>query len=452
MKRIVVFSLILVLLVPNVLPAASSDYKTAYNYVVRFYPRWFSWMQARNTNRFVGPQGMSPEFKVIVAVNDDTVYTLSFLDLSNGPQILTVPAYPNIYSILQMDCFGDIFETDLAPSPAGGVYGLVGPHFKGELPAGVTKIKYPYNSSILIFRADKYSPQGNDQIQAANDFRANLQLQSVDEYLADPTGGKTSVLPLSFFSTPIKRMADEGIEVATENFLETLQEAMASPTTKPLTESDKTLIKEFNRKFRAAKKSAGRSGAALSDIAEGARAAHAALIDRWQSHVNENNWVHFDNIGHWGKSYLDRAALTEYIQYGNDSEAAYYAQAFMDGESIPLDGSAYRYFIHFTQDQIPQATRFWSITAYTPEDVELVENPLGKYVVAQYTPGLVKDPDGGITIYLQTDMPAVAPTANWLPVPAGPFNVMLRIYGPQGSALDGTYVPPAIMHLPDEDN
>ena len=40
--------------------------------------------------------------------------------------------------------------------------------------------------------------------------------------------------------------------------------------------------------------------------------------------------------------------------------------------------------------------------------------------------------------------PKGVPTANWLPVPKGPFNVMLRVYGPEGSVKTGTYVPPAI--------
>jgi hypothetical protein len=32
-------------------------------------------------------------------------------------------------------------------------------------------------------------------------------------------------------------------------------------------------------------------------------------------------------------------------------------------------------------DQIPDAERFWSITAYTPYAIELVPNPANKYAV-----------------------------------------------------------------------
>ncbi len=450
MKHIAVFAGILLLLfTPSALPAGTSDYDIAYQYTVRFYPRWLSWMQfGGGGNRLGGPLGMGPAFRKIVAVNDDTIYCGARLDLSKGPMILTIPAYPNIYSIAQLDVFGNIFHTSLAPSSSGGVYALVGPKWSGPLPAKVTKISFPYNSSIMFIRADKHSPKGVDQTRQATRFRANLQLQSLAEWRSNPTGGKASIVPLYFFNQPIKRMADEGVEFATESFLETLQTAMASKTTEPLTRSDKNLIAVFNERFNAAKKSVNGNGLALVYITEGARAAHAALIDRWLSNVDENNWIHFSNIGHWGTHYLDRAALTEYIQYGNESQTAYYAQAFMDSDCVPLDGSVYSYRIHFDKDAIPEATRFWSITAYTPVDVELVKNPLDKYVVASYTPGLVKDSAGGITIYIQAKIPKKSPIANWLPVPYGPFNVMLRIYGPEGAALDGTYVPPKITRMP----
>jgi hypothetical protein len=92
----------------------------------------------------------------------------------------------------------------------------------------------------------------------------------------------------------------------------------------------------------------------------------------------------------------------------------------------------------------PEYERFWSMTAYTPETIELVPNLLDKYVVASYTSGLVTADDGSVTIYVQADPPKTASIANWLPVPKGPFNLLFRVYGPKGSALAGTYVPPRI--------
>jgi hypothetical protein len=116
----------------------------------------------------------------------------------------------------------------------------------------------------------------------------------------------------------------------------------------------------------------------------------------------------------------------------------------VDASGLPLDGGSFGYTITFAADQLPEYERFWSLTAYTPEYVELVPNSIDKYVVASYTPGLETAEDGSVTIHVSADPPRHGAEANWLPVPKGPFSLLFRVYGPQGTALAGTYVPPMI--------
>ena len=437
------------------------NYDVAYDYTVRFYPRWFTWTQfhlnsdnlQRSTgnrsfaNRLTGPLGMGPEYKVVVAINDDTIYAEAFLDVSSGPVYLTLPQYSHVYSVLQLDVYGNIFSTALSQMPpsTGGTYGFVAPGYSAALPTGVTMIEMPYTFTTLAIRIDKYTSQGVNVTNDAETFRRGLSIQTT--YDPSETGrqeGKTLVLPLSFFSPSVKLMADEGLAFAPEAFLTTLQEAMASRDTQPITEDDQALIRQFNTAFATAQSMVNYDSRPLTAIILGAQAAWTALINRWQSHRGATNWIHFNNIGHWGTNYLDRAALTEYIQVGNDWKAAYYADAFVDGTGLPLDGGNFTYTIRFEKDQLPQYKRFWSLTAYTPGAVELVPNAINKYVVASYTPGLVTDKDGSVTIYIQADEPKKARVANWLPIPKGPFSLLFRVYGPEGSALEGTYLVPKI--------
>ena len=93
---------------------------------------------------------------------------------------------------------------------------------------------------------------------------------------------------------------------------------------------------------------------------------------------------------------------------------------------------------------LPAAGLFWSLTAYTPDAIELIPNAAHKYVVASYLPGLQHNRDGSLTVYLSRVQPSGTPAANWLPIPTGAFNIMLRVYGPRGDVADGTYFPPAI--------
>jgi hypothetical protein len=69
-------------------------------------------------------------------------------------------------------------------------------------------------------------------------------------------------------------------------------------------------------------------------------------------------------------------------------------------------------------DERGQSERFWSITGYTPEVVELLRNDLDKYVVS-YTSGQLH----------------VGPDA-------------LRSYGPEQRGANNTCVPPAVVRQP----
>jgi len=59
-------------------------------------------------------------------------------------------------------------------------------------------------------------------------------------------------------------------------------------------------------------------------------------------------------------------------------------------------------------------------------------------------PNFVKDKDGGITLYVQSESPGKAKEANWLPAPKGPFIIVMRLYWPKQAALDGTWKNPPL--------
>jgi hypothetical protein len=72
------------------------------------------------------------------------------------------------------------------------------------------------------------------------------------------------------------------------------------------------------------------------------------------------------------------------------------------------------------------------------------DNPIARYAIGDRD-ALAFNPDGSLDLYLRHDTPGGAREANWLPAPAGAFNVMLRIYWPKPAVLDGTWLPPAIQ-------
>jgi hypothetical protein len=61
---------------------------------------------------------------------------------------------------------------------------------------------------------------------------------------------------------------------------------------------------------------------------------------------------------------------------------------------------------------------------------------------------LAKNADGSLTLYLQKDSPGAGRESNWLPAPDGPMFVVMRLYWPEASALDGRWRPPALQRVP----
>lgn len=453
MKKMALFFVLLFSYLPNALCATAATiesdhqvnwidpYAISKDYVTEFYPLILSFTQTKigTFNRLVGPNRISPLYHVVVAINDDTLYASSFANVKDEPLIVTIPSTLTTYSMLTLDAYGNIFETGIQAG-APGTYAFTGPGWSGTLPLGVRPFPVPYDFFVLIFRADKFSSTGEDLTQEADTFRRTLKAQTLSNYLINPSAGQTTILPESEFSLPIKAIVDTLARRNPVEFLKQLQKAVASSNTPPLKADQALLSLKFDIAFRVNPHN--------SRLIAGAQDAHDLIVNGYKENTGPTGWINYDDIGAWGDHSLARSQIEEYIQYANGRKTAMYYHAFTDVDQKPLNGkSSQVYTLTFPAGQETPASRFWSITAYTPQSIELVPNPINKYVVASYTP-LSKNSDGSITLYFSHRLPDGVEESNWLPVPNGRFNLMLRIYGSEGTSLAGTYLPPAIMPVP----
>ena len=154
-----------------------------------------------------------------------------------------------------------------------------------------------------------------------------------------------------------------------------------------------------------------------------------------------NGWSSIRKAGQPGNGLLVRAALQKALPVVNVFEEAAYWTTSVDGAGKKLSGE-HVYRLHFPPGQAPPNDAFWSITA-TDTVGYMVSNPAGRSSVNDHS-GLVANPDGSVDILLQTRAPS-GPAQNWLPTPAGRFNLMLRAYLPGKAIVDGSYkVPPVV--------
>jgi hypothetical protein len=110
----------------------------------------------------------------------------------------------------------------------------------------------------------------------------------------------------------------------------------------------------------------------------------------------------------------------------------------VNGDHRQLVGSQ-PYVLHFDKKDLPPAKFFWSMTMYDLPARHLVPNPIKRYSIGDRTQGLKYNADGSLDIYLQHASPGAGKEANWLPAPQGPYTVIMRIYGPGQTVLDGAW-------------
>ncbi len=157
------------------------------------------------------------------------------------------------------------------------------------------------------------------------------------------------------------------------------------------------------------------------------------------AHVNGWRWT--KDTGRFGTAYLYRAFIANTLLAANLPEDAVYPETSVDASGTPLSGLR-RYTIHFGAANAPPANAFWSLTALRCRSLpgSELDRPLH---AARHQPE-AKPRTVRSTSRSQHDAPPGDQT-NWLPAPAGPFLVTLRLYWPQPNGLDGTYrVPPLV--------
>ena len=152
--------------------------------------------------------------------------------------------------------------------------------------------------------------------------------------------------------------------------------------------------------------------------------------------------------GRFGDDFLDRAADQSLAGItANDPAEAVYLVNFNDANGAKLSPQG-RYELRFGAGELPPVDSFWSLAAYTEPGHEPDPQPRHRYSVGDRTPGLVHDPDGGLTIYLQPGSPGKEREPNWLPTSAEhPWFVILRMYLPHPAVIQAKWECPGITPL-----
>jgi hypothetical protein len=397
------------------------------------------------TNRLFWAAGLAnPASRLVVAPNRDTVYAIAVLDLRTGPQVLTVPALAHRYGVFQfLDAWMNTFAYvgTRATKGRAGSWIVVPPGFSGAVPAGMHLLRATTNQVIILGRL-----RAVDDADAAATvgLRRDTTLVSRPDLAPGAACARaTASCPARPAPSPLPKPQGTPQSVGANgaaSFDELGDDLAVNP---PVSAPQQAVIRAAGRLGIGAGRHPGR-GPVRSVLAEAVRAGLRELQNRaLPGSQTVNGWSVNLRIGRADPQLglREEAAVARYGWGPTVAEEAVYPRAVTASDRRPLDG-AKRYVIHVAKGNAPPVDAFWSYTAYGP-DMFFVPNATGRYSISGDTPGLVRNPDGSLDVYLQHDPPA-GHEANWLPVPSGPFNLVMRLYLPRRSVLDGTYPYPAV--------
>ena len=397
-----------------------------------------AWNQVHNVARVFTPRDTA-----IQTPNSDTPYSFLGADLRTEPLVISVPSIPDRYYSLQ---FIDMYTHNFAyvgsraTGSKAGHYLLAGPRWQGKLPDGVDSvIRSETDFAFVLFRTQLF---GAADLENVKGIQARYGVQSLSGFTGTtPPTGAPPVEFLQPLSVEAQRSAPEFYRIL--NFL--LQFAPTHPSETALMERFARIGVAAGRPFDPASLSPEQRQAVKDGMTDalGAFARYKAeIVDTGKKSSGDG----FGTREFLNNDYMARMSSAVLGIYGNSKEEANYPVYFVDSDGRPLNGATDRYTVHFEPGKLPPVNSFWSLTMYALPSSLLADNPIDRYLInSPMLPDLVRDSDGGITLYIQHSSPDQRRKANWLPAPDGPFFMVLREYWPKPEALDGSWkVPPAV--------
>ena len=382
-------------------------------------------------------------FRDVVRPNADTYYSTASLDLSAEPVILSVPDTKGRYYMMPiLDAYSNVFVSPGSRTTGTKAHKFLisGPGWNGTVPAGMEQIKAPTNMCWIIGRTQVNSKEDGDKVVVP--LQKQYKLIPLSAFGSDykaPRPTPDSDLPKEDPNTIVRNMPTDSFF----NYFNSLMiknppaaadaKAMEKFALLGIAPGGRFTLDRFSMATQEAlKKIPGDFFAAAKSFFEKPK----QLQDGW------NPLGH--TIGTYGTDYQSRA----FVAYGglgaNLREDAMYPSAAFDANGNPLTGAS-KYVIHFDKGKTPPAKAFWSLTMYDP-DGYMVANPINRNAIGDRS-NLQHNADGSTDIYIQHDSPGKDKENNWLPAPAGNFNILLRVYWPKEEMLNNSWQAPPLKKI-----
>lgn len=385
----------------------------------------------------------SADMKAVVRPNFDTLYSIAWVDLRKEPMILSVPDTRGRYYMMPMlDMWTNVFAAPgkRTSGTRAGHFAMVPPGWKGTLPGGVARIDAPTPIAWIIGRIQTNGPADYPAVHAIQD--------------------QMKLTPLSCWGKAVPPAAadiDEAVDMKTPPLTQVnrmpagafFQYAANLLKLHPPQLTDWSTLARLRRIGIEAGEPFDIAGVgpAVEAALERVPAAALASMQKKLPTLGRlvNGWsMSTDTMGVYGNYYLKRAIVAMVGLGANEPADAIYPLNLGDADGKPVNGDN-KYVLRFARDELPPVDAFWSLTMYDAEGFQ-VANAINRFAVSSWMP-FKYNADGSLDLYIQQESPGAGKEANWLPAPAGPLGMTLRLYWPRAEALDGGWTPPPVKRV-----
>ncbi len=351
----------------------------------------------------------------VTTPNNDTLYSSAFLDLSKGAATLTIPPMgKRYYSVAVMDMFtnNNVVLGTRTIGGEGGTFTLIGP---GQASTGPNPVRIATPHAWMLIRI---LTDGGEDLAATHKAQDGFVLKG-------PAGG-----PLAAYAARDAKPADYFAAART-----LLASDPAPPTDLKILRSTGAFL--------------GAGPFSETAAADGVDEAKMITVFAKGRQVFTGGWAYpRPTLGDYGQDYLYRAIIAlQGLGALPVAEAMYLKAAGDDGAGTFTGDGPYR----LSLPAQPPLDGFWSLSMYEATadgQFFFTDNPLKRYAIGDSTPGLKRNADGTLDLWIGRADPGGDKTANWLPAPkSGPFAMYLRAYLPKAELLDGRFRLPAVVKV-----
>ena len=381
---------------------------------------------------------VDPAETFVACPNQDVVYGSGFYALDKEPVVFQVPDFGDRFWIYALyDARTDQFAEIGKPyGTKPGFYLMVGPNWKGKVPASITGVVR--SSTELAFTAPRvFKDDTTEDTKAVQPMLTQIMFYPLSQF--DGKMKTTDWSKVPHFPAP----ASSGGEtkwVVPEKYFDQLPGVMKLVPPLP---GEEALYGWINSVFEAAANDPATKTALVESFVVADKELIAPLFQwKFNGRSAGNGWYSPVNNAQWGTDYLNRTGTAKSNMYDNKPDETKYIYRDFDSQGQQLHGKNL-YTVTFPKGQLPPVKGFWSLTLYNEHHL-FHHNKLNRYSLGTKSKSMKYNGDGSLTLYFGAKSPGKDKETNWVPAPEETFSLYIRAYWSEQAILDGTWMPPQV--------